>query len=86
MFPDLFGGSSPINNKRQKGVRLAETQHKQLLSIHGSCNGEKCKNCVYLIAYSHSKTYLKCSKAKMSNSEATDWRANWQACGLFQKS
>lgn len=42
----------------------------------------KCKDCVNLIRTRYSRTYLKCIAYGLSHSEATDWRAKWDACGL----
>ena len=81
---DLFGQDSfPDSTRPVKGMRPAEVQHKQLIAIYGKTEG-KCKNCIHLIRKRYDKVYLKCELSKQSNSEGTDWRAGWQACGKFE--
>ena len=83
---DLFGEETTPTNEPHKGLRKAEFQHKQLISINGIAEGKSCRNCVHLIRKDdYSKVYLKCAYASDSNCQATDWRAKWQACGLFQQ-
>ena len=43
----------------------------------------KCRECCHFGEYMRSKKYFKCAVYGLSASEATDWRANYQACGLF---
>lgn len=46
--------------------------------------GRKCKECAYFVRRQlHGHTYFKCIRYGLSNSVATDWRANWPACKLF---
>lgn len=46
--------------------------------------GRKCKECDNFRVYDyHGKRYFKCAAYGISNSEATDWGANYLACGLF---
>lgn len=82
---DLFGNDvKPVPDKA-KGKRLAELQHKQLLTIHGTTEGQKCGNCIHLKGRKGGyHTYWKCLLASMSHSIATDWRCRWQACGKFE--
>jgi hypothetical protein len=48
-------------------------------------NPEKCKRCKFFIQHwPGNHVYFKCLKFGLSNGAATDWRANWQACSLFQ--
>ena len=61
-------------------------KHKTMQQIHGYSENNKCKNCKYFIRYNyHDKTYFKCELWHVSNSEATDIRANTTACGKFEK-
>ena len=46
----------------------------------------KCKDCCNFARNEHSRVYFKCLAYGDSACEATDWRANWTACGLFNKS
>ena len=44
----------------------------------------KCKECCNFRMFEyHGKRYFKCAAYGISNSEATDWGANYLACGLF---
>lgn len=79
---DLFDNEIILPPGGEQKGRLAEHQHAQLLSFYGKINA-KCKDCKFLLREHRGKVYLKCEKARNSNSAATDWRANWQACGLF---
>jgi hypothetical protein len=48
--------------------------------------GKLCRNCKALIHHSgNTKLYLKCEKYGITNGAATDWRAKWDACGLFEE-
>lgn len=47
--------------------------------------GVPCRHCHFLIRVRFSKDYLKCKKAGVTSSEATDWRATWQSCGAYQR-
>jgi len=80
---DLFGEESLPENKRPD-MRLAEAQHKTLVALYGAKGGQKCKDCVHFIRKYGGK-YFKCNLARQSHSEASDWRANWVACGRFEK-
>ena len=42
-----------------------------------------CKECCHLLKIAHSKPHYKCKAYGISQSEATDWRAKWTGCGLF---
>ena len=46
----------------------------------------KCKDCDHFVVNEFSRRYFKCCAYGDSRSESTDWRANWTACGLFNKS
>lgn len=45
-----------------------------------------CKNCDhFLLERYRDKTYRKCEVYGVTSSEAFDWNASYQACGLFNK-
>lgn len=45
-----------------------------------------CEHCKHLITYDwRDRRYFKCEVYGESNSEATDWRKKYIACGLFNK-
>ena len=46
--------------------------------------GETCRTCAHLVATSPTgKTYWKCDRYSLSNSDASDFRSKWDACRLF---
>lgn len=47
--------------------------------------GEKCKNCKYIIRKQFGNTYFKCQWRGDSNGPGTDHRVNWPACSKFIK-
>lgn len=47
-------------------------------------NGKTCEQCCHLKKYGwRGKNYYKCEVYGISNSEATDWRLYYPACGAF---
>lgn len=48
--------------------------------------GERCKHCTHLYVKQYSSNYYKCDLRRNSNGPATDHRANWPACGRFDRS
>lgn len=51
---------------------------------YGIASG-RCENCPHFVRKIWNRTYHKCSVYGDSNSEATDWRCGYQACGLIDK-
>ena len=53
--------------------------------VHGTTpTPHKCKECCNFRTFEyHGKRYFKCAAYGISNSAATDWGANYLACGLF---
>lgn len=43
----------------------------------------KCKDCKYLCSYEANRKWYKCQVYGVTNSEATDWRLSYMACGLY---
>ena len=63
--------------------RKIDAMHKEF----GVADGKKCGECPWLHLYrGYGKAWWKCSAYGNSNSEATDWRKKWPACGLIDKS
>lgn len=88
---DLFGNECAFQDikdiKGRKGTNdKAKAMHKQLTALYGTVNN-KCKNCVHFGAKKYANTYFKCLIAtpNWQGHTSTDWRANWTACGKFQK-
>ena len=48
--------------------------------------GARCKTCGYLVSTcpTGNKTYWKCSRYSLSNSDASDFRQKWDACRLYE--
>lgn len=51
---------------------------------YGLASG-RCENCPHFSEKRYSRTYHKCLVYGDSNSEATDWRRGYQACGLIDR-
>lgn len=45
----------------------------------------QCKDCPHFYRHQWQRTYLKCAAYGASNCTATDWRASWPACKLFDQ-
>ena len=61
-------------------IRKIEAMHR----IYGTGCG-KCKDCPHIVRKVLDRTYYKCLVYGDSNSEATDWRLKYPACGLIDK-
>ena len=46
--------------------------------------GAKCKSCASFVTIEMANTYLKCRLFGITGGPATDWRANWPACGKYE--
>jgi len=60
-------------------------QHKRMIDKFGRYHlQEACKHCSNFQIWNYrGKKYFKCERYGLSHSISTDWRANWQACGMF---
>ena len=58
---------------------------KLMYQLFGSDSEHKCKECSHLIIIQENKRYNKCKCYGITNSESTDWRQKWNACGLYNK-
>lgn len=61
-------------------TRKIEAMH----AYYGNAPGF-CRDCDNLCRKLWDKTYYKCLAYGDSNSEATDWRISWTACGMLDK-
>jgi hypothetical protein len=46
--------------------------------------GRQCRECRFMEANVHSRTYWKCGKRRNTNGPATDHRRRWPGCRLFE--
>lgn len=62
--------------------RKIEAMHAEYGTRHNIC-----KYCPHFRRYlmPGGRAVLKCRAYGVTRSEATDWRANWPACGMFDK-
>ena len=58
-------------------------KNEAMYSLFGKEEGKHCKDCPYLVRKEFGRVYYKCEIYSTSNSEASDWRKSWTACGLF---
>ena len=61
--------------------RKIEAMHAE----YGEDKRNVCKYCQHFRIHAFIRNYFKCAAYGMSKAESTDWRANWTACGLFDK-
>ena len=67
--------------RRKEMTRKLELMYE----MFGKSEG-KCKECKHYTSYKyHDKRYRKCKVYGVTCSEATDWKASGDACGLFNK-
>lgn len=60
--------------------RKIHAMHKRF----GTCGVMRCKDCPHLIRVRPTdRQFYKCELYGDTNSEATDWRVGYQACGMF---
>lgn len=82
---NLFGeAATPPNPPRHRRSGLHRLAQMHAMYGYGEV-GKTCATCVHLARFSRGG-YLKCAKFGATASEATDWRAGWQACGLYEES
>lgn len=63
---------------------MADRKIEAMYAAYGR-SSHLCKECCHFVRKEYARMYFKCKAYGDSNSEATDWRANWMACGLFGK-
>ena len=70
-------------------MRMAELKGRKIEAMHrlyGVHHGKTCAECKHLIHIVYrSFSGYKCTVYGLSCSEATDWRLEWQACGLIDR-
>lgn len=80
---DLFNNQSPGVPKKNKDGSF---KTNPCIPVFGADkDGNRCKNCTHLIVKHYSKKYFKCSLRNNNSSPSTDHRANYEACGKFER-
>lgn len=85
---DIFGNEIDINElflKEQQNY--ANRRYKTMQELHKTLEGFKCGDYKNFLRYRNrggTKTYFKCAKWIISNSEATDIRVKDMACRKFE--
>lgn len=69
---------------------MGQVTKKKIEKMHylfGKIEGHKCKECSRLICVPglNGKRFYKCLNYGQSNTESTDWRLSYTACGLLNK-
>lgn len=80
---DIFGNEHEITPAFNKCSRK---RYISMQKTYGELANEKCKNCKHFVRrLNRGKTYFKCALWIISNSSATDIKANSPACAKFEK-
>lgn len=58
--------------------------HVDMLRVYGGTANAYCRTCQHLERHMRGAVWFKCAMAHPTSSTATDWRAHWAACGLYQ--
>jgi hypothetical protein len=77
LFPEWW-------EEKKKTVEALPLRIRAMHAAHGLRSAQKCKNCAFFQRHSQAATWFKCAKSKITGGSATDWRANWPACGKFK--
>lgn len=62
-------------------IRKIDLMHQ----VFGVCPGKKCQYCDNLIVQQANRRYYKCEVYGITNSEASDWRLSYDACGMYNR-
>jgi len=83
---DLFGQITPLPISKETTRRKAEVVYKQMTTLYGITEGQKCKSCKHLYFKECSGKYPKCSLSGCTgSSRSSDWNSRWPACGKFEQ-
>lgn len=83
--PAWLGGAT-ASQVRNVNAGLHPLGHAKLLAdvLAGDEAAPTCRTCAHLVRRTRSKTWLKCAKARQTSGPATDTRARWGACTLYE--
>lgn len=62
-------------------IRKIDLMHRQF----GFSPGHKCRYCDNLIVQQANRRYYKCEVYGATDSEASDWRLSYDACGMYNR-
>ena len=66
---------------------ISKRKLQAMHEAYGVKEGHKCRECSNFCELEYYKRrFFKCAAYGVSRSEATDWRANFKACGFFNNS
>lgn len=83
---DLFGNDTKIPVGSESHKRKAEVVYKQLTTLYGFSEGNKCKSCKHFYFREFAGKYPKCSISGCDGaSRSSDWNSRWPACGKYEK-
>jgi hypothetical protein len=78
---DLFGDTITPTPPRNRFVPAAA--NPMIEAFGAGPAGCKCKGCAHLMGKTPQQPHYKCSIRGANNSETTDQRVNWEACGKY---
>ena len=56
---------------------------RDMRAAYGVRAGVNCGSCRHFLRFPQA-TWFKCEETRMTGGAATDWRARWPACGLYE--
>ena len=62
-------------------IRKIDLMHREF----GFSPGHKCQYCDNLIVQQANRRYYKCEVYGVTDSEASDWRLSYDACGMYNR-
>jgi hypothetical protein len=79
-------GLKLVPGRTEKGQRHAARTIGVMHQRHGAAiDGRPCGSCEHFTRYmAGNSDVMKCRRFGTSSSRATDWRATWPGCGLWQ--
>lgn len=81
----MLPGFDPQTPKPPKPKKSKKPPIAEMHKIHGQMPGKTCGKCRFFLRFRMGSTFFKCQKSRITGGAATDWRARWTACGLFQE-
>jgi hypothetical protein len=86
MMPDVVPHSEVVGGEPLAIVAPAQLPQRMqaMHRCYGTTRGQKCGTCRRFLTKRLGGTYHKCALNRQSSGPATDWRANWLACGKWE--